>query len=129
MLIVADQADARKSLIALCESRGDIQIVGEAACGKAAIDAAGSLNPDIMILDATLPDMSGFDLLRAVAQDTCPMCVMVSSCAEHAARAFEEGAIDYLVMPVAAQRFDRAMTRARDRLHDAFPMNGRFETD
>src|SRR6267154_384059 len=69
MLIVADQADARKSLIALCESRGDIQIVGEAACGKAAIDAAGSLNPDIMILDATLPDMSGFDLLRAVAQD------------------------------------------------------------
>jgi DNA-binding LytR/AlgR family response regulator len=116
ILIVEDQAHARDSLIGLCECRDDIRVVGAAACGNAAIDAAGTLNPDIVLLDAVLPDMSGFDLLRAMAADTCPLGIMVSSCADHATRAFEEGAFDYLVMPVAAKRFDRALTRARDRL-------------
>jgi two-component system, LytTR family, response regulator len=128
VLIVEDQALARDSLIGLCECRGDIQVVGEAACGKAAIDAAGTLNPEIVLLDAELPDMSGFDLLRAVAADTCPLGIMVSSCADHATRAFEEGAFDYLVMPVAAKRFDRALTRARDRLDNGTSRSGRFSS-
>jgi two-component system LytT family response regulator len=126
VLIVEDHAHARDSLIGLCERSGDIQVVGEAGCGKAAIDAAGTLDPDIVLLDAELPDMSGFDLLRAVAADTYPLGIMVSSCADHATRAFEEGAFDYLVMPVAAKRFDRAMTRARYRLNCAAPGPPRF---
>jgi len=117
VLIVEDHVHARDNLIGLCECRGDIQIVGEVGCGKAAIGAAGALNPDIVLLDAELPDMSGFDLLRAMAADTSPLGIMVSSCTEHATRAFEEGALDYLVMPVGAKRFDRAMTRARHRLN------------
>jgi DNA-binding LytR/AlgR family response regulator len=129
VLIVEDHAHARASLIGLCECRGDIQVVGEAACGKAAIDAAGTLNPEIVLLAAELPDMSGFDLLRAVAADTCPLGIMVSSCADHATRAFEEGAFDYLVMPVAAERFDRALTRARYRLNYTASGIGRFSSD
>jgi two-component system LytT family response regulator len=105
---------------------GDIHVVGEAACGKTAIDAAALLNPDIVLLDVELPDMSGFDLLRAVAADTCPLGIMVSSCADHAPRAFEEGAFDYLVMPVTAMRFDRAMARARYRLTCAARGSNRF---
>ncbi len=96
-------------------------MVGEAACGRAAIDAAGALNPDIMLLDVQLPDMSGFDLLRAVAVGNRPLGIMVSNCADHADRAFEEGAFDYFVMPVAEKRFDLAMTRARNRLAHALP--------
>jgi DNA-binding LytR/AlgR family response regulator len=129
ILIVENQAHARESLIELCECTGDIQVVGEAACGKAAIDAAGKLNPDIVLLDAELPDMSGFDLLRAVATDTCPLGILVSNSSDHATRAFEEGAFDYFVMPVAAKRFDRAMTRARYRLNYAEPGNSRFSSD
>jgi two-component system LytT family response regulator len=129
VLIVDDQADARAGLIGLCECRGDIQVVGEAACGKAALDAAGTLKPDIVFLDAELPDMSGFDLLRAVAADTSPLGIMVSSCTDHATRAFDEGAFDYLVMPVAAKRFDRAMTRAHFRLSCAASRSGRFSSD
>jgi two-component system LytT family response regulator len=129
VLIVEDHALARDSLIGLCECRGDIQVVGKAACGKAAIDAAGKLNPEIVLLDAELPDMSGFDLLRAVAADTCPLGIMVSNCTDYATRAFEAGAFDYLVMPVAANRFDRAMTRAHYRLNDAVPGNGPFYSD
>jgi two-component system LytT family response regulator len=129
ILIVENQAPARDSLIGLCECRDDIKVVGEAACGKAAIDAAGTLDPDIVLVDAELPDMSGFDLLRAVAADACPLGIMVSSCADHATRAFEEGAFDYLVMPVAAKRFDRALTRARYRLDHAASRNGSFYSD
>lgn len=101
-------------------------MVGEAACGMAAIDAAVKLNPDIMLLDVELPDMSGFELLRAVGADTHTLGIIVSKCADHAARAFAEGAIDYLMTPVSAERFDRAMLRARHRVDCAMPGAGRF---
>ena len=125
VLIVDDHVDTRNSLIRLCERRDDVQVVGEAACGTAAIDAAGPLNPDIVLLGVELPDMSGFDLLRTVAAETRPLGIMASNCADHATRAFEEGAFDYLVMPVAALRFDRAMTRAHYRLNYALSGFGR----
>ena len=129
ILIVDDQAPARDRLIRLCERSHDAQVVGEAACGMAAIDAAGALNPDILLLDVELPDMSGFELLRAVGADARPLAIMVSDCADHAIRAFAEGAIDYFVMPVSAQRFDLALARARHRFNDPPPANGRAAFD
>jgi two-component system, LytTR family, response regulator len=126
ILIVDDQAPARDSLLRLCERNDDVQVVGEAACGVAAIEATGKLNPDIMLLDVELPDMSGFELLRAVGADSHPLGIMVSKCADHAVRAFAEGAIDYLVTPVTADRFDQAMARARHRFDCALPGYGRF---
>jgi two-component system, LytTR family, response regulator len=129
VLIVDDQARGRENLFWLCECRGDLQVVGAAACGKAAIDAASALNPDIMFLDVELPDMSGFDLLRTAAVGPRPLGIMVSNCAAHANRAFEEGAFDYLVMPVASERFDRVINRARDRLEHAESAGGRFSSD
>ncbi|MGC1520190.1 MAG: LytTR family DNA-binding domain-containing protein [Steroidobacteraceae bacterium] len=123
ILVVDDQAHARDNLIGLCERSDDVQVVGEAACGRAAIDAAGALNPDLMLLDVELPDMSGFELLRAVGAQTRPLGIMVSNCADHAIRAFAEGAIDYFMMPVSAERFDLAMARARRRFNRALPRN------
>jgi two-component system LytT family response regulator len=119
VLIVDDHADMRNSLIRLCCRSNDVEVVGEAASGTAAIDAAGPLSPDIVLLGVELPDMSGFDLLRAVAADMRPLGIMASSYADHAPRAFDEGAFDYFVMPVAAERFERAMVRARHRLNCA----------
>jgi two-component system LytT family response regulator len=126
ILIVDDQADRRDSLIRLCRRSDDIQVVGEAACGRSAIDAAASLDPDVMLLDVDLPDMSGFELLRAVGADSGPLGIMVSTCTDHAIRAFAEGAIDYLVLPVAADRFDQAIARARHRINPALPAFGLF---
>jgi len=126
VLIVDNRVETRNSLIRLCERRDDVQVVGEAACGTAAIDAAGPLSPDIVLLGVELPDMSGFDLLRAVTADIRPLGIMASNYPGHATRAYEEGAFDYLVMPVAAERFDRAMTRARHRLDYASPKPPRF---
>jgi two-component system LytT family response regulator len=125
ILIVDDQADARHRLSRLCKRNDDVEVVVEADCGSAAIDAAGTLNPDIVLLDVELPDMSGFDLLRAMGAGTQPLGIIVSPCADHATRAFEEGAIDYLITPVTAERFDRAMTRARHRIHSGLPGDGR----
>jgi two-component system, LytTR family, response regulator len=124
LLIVDDKTDARDSLIRLCERNEDVRVIGEVACGMAAIEAAGKLNPDIMLLDVELPDMSGFELLRAMGADTHPLGIMVSKCADHAIRAFAEGAIDYLVTPVTAERFDLAMSRARHRFNCASPGYG-----
>jgi DNA-binding LytR/AlgR family response regulator len=126
VFIVDDQAPARDSLIRLCERSDDVQVVGEAACGLAAIDAAGKLNPDIMLLNVQLSDMSGFELLRTMGEGTHPLGIMVSRCADHAIRAFTEGAIDYLVTPVTAERFDLAMARARHRCNYALPAYGPF---
>jgi two-component system LytT family response regulator len=79
-----------------------------------------------MLLDVELPDMSGFELLRATSAETHPLGIMVSRCADHATRAFEEGALDYFLMPVTAGRFDLAMARARDRLNGTLPADGRL---
>jgi two-component system, LytTR family, response regulator len=125
LLIVEDQVDARESLIRLCERCDDVQVVGEANCGQTAIDAADRLNPDILLLDVQLPDMSGFELLRAVKADTHRMGIMVSRCSDHATRAFEEGALDYFVMPVTAKRFDLAMARAHDRFNGTLLIDDR----
>jgi two-component system LytT family response regulator len=124
ILIVDDQADARDGLIRLCKRNDDIEAVVEADCGGAAIDAAGTLNPDILLLDVELPDMSGFELLRAMGAGAHPLGIMVSPCADHAIRAFAEGAIDYLVTPVTAERFDLAMARVRHRCSGALPGYG-----
>jgi two-component system LytT family response regulator len=125
ILIVDDHAHARDCLTRLCERSDDVQVVGEAACGMAAIDAAGTLNPDIMLLDVELPDMSGFELMRTMGADTRPLGIMVSHCADHATRAYAEGAIDYFLMPVTAERFDLAIARARHRFTCAPPEYGR----
>jgi two-component system, LytTR family, response regulator len=129
ILIVDDHAHARDSLTRLCERSDDVQVVGEAACGRAAIDAADTLNPDIMLLDVELPDMSGFELLRAVGAGTRPLGIMVSSCPDHAFRAFTEGAIDYFVMPVTEERFDLAIARARHQFNSALPGRGRVTSN
>jgi two-component system LytT family response regulator len=126
VLIVDEQTQAREGLIRLCESSEDIQVVGEVASGRAAVDAAGALKPDLMLLDVELPDISGFELLRTVGAGIHPLGIMVSTCADYAVRAFAEGALDYFLMPVTAERFDQAMVRARHRFNGAPPGYGHF---
>jgi DNA-binding LytR/AlgR family response regulator len=126
VLIVDGQAPARDSLIRHCERSDDVEVVGEAACGVAAIAAASKLNPDIMLLNVELSDMSGFELLRTMGAGTHPLGIMFSPRADHAIRAFTEGAIDCLVTPVAAERFDLAMARVRHRCNYALPGHGPF---
>ncbi|HET7756409.1 MAG TPA: LytTR family DNA-binding domain-containing protein [Steroidobacteraceae bacterium] len=115
LLIVDDEPLARASLTELCIGSNDLQVVGEADSGLAAIRAAGELRPDVMLVDAQLPDMSGFDVLRAASNEHGPLGIVVSSRAADAANALAAGAIDCLLKPVSAERFARSMERARAR--------------
>jgi two-component system LytT family response regulator len=81
-----------------------------------AIEAAYALKPDVMLINTQLPDMCGFDLLRAAGARSNPSAIMISSCIDHAIRAFAEGAIDYLLTPITGARFDLAIAHARHRI-------------
>jgi DNA-binding LytR/AlgR family response regulator len=74
-----------------------------------------TLAPDLMLIEVALPDMSGFDVLRAAGDGIRPLGIMISNRSEHAVRAFGEGAVDYLIKPVTPARFANAIGRARQR--------------
>jgi len=129
LLIVDEKPDARECLIRHCERSPDIQIVGAVGFGKAAMEAARPLDVDLMLLNADLPDMSGFELLRAMESAARPLSIMLSNCSSHAINAFAEGAIDYLLTPIIAEQFDLAMARARHRFGCTLPGSGSHARD
>jgi len=115
LLIVDDEPAARVGLIRLCERAPDMHVVGEAGTGAKAIEAVESLRPDLMLLDADLPDMSGFDVLRALRRRHQRRTILVTANAQDAPGAFAAGAIDYLVKPVNEAAFSDSILRARAR--------------
>jgi two-component system, LytTR family, response regulator len=115
LLIVDHEPLARSALASLCEHHAGVQVIGEADSGIAAINAVEELRPDVMLLDVELPDMSGFDVLRATRCEARPLAIMVSACTERETRTFNAGVIDYLVKPIRAARFAESIDRARQR--------------
>jgi DNA-binding LytR/AlgR family response regulator len=115
LLIVDDEPLARSTLARLCEHSAGVDVVGEAGSGSAAISAAERLQPDVMLLDVRLPDMTGFDVLRAARRNGTPLGIMVGAQSEQPFRAFEAGVIDYLVKPIGVARFTESLVRARQR--------------
>jgi two-component system, LytTR family, response regulator len=113
LLIVDREPSVRAELAQLCLRAADLQVVGEVDSGGAAIDAAQSLSPHVMLIDVALPDMSGFDLLRGAGVG--PLGIMTSHQPDFAERALAEGAVDYLIKPVRADRFEHAIARVRHR--------------
>lgn len=112
LLIVDKEPSVRSELAQLCRRVSDLQVVGEAESGVAAIDAAESLSPDVMLIEVALPDMSGFDVLRG-ATNSGHLGIMTSHQPDFADRAIAEGAVDYLIKPVSANRFENAIGRVR----------------
>jgi len=114
LLIVDQEPLVRSELAQLCRRVADLRVVGEVESGCAAIDAAESLSPDVMIIDVALPDMSGFDVLRG-AGNLGRLGIMTSRQPGFAERALAEGAVDYLLKPVRADHFEHAIGRVRQR--------------
>jgi two-component system, LytTR family, response regulator len=114
LLIVDREPSVRAELVQLCLRAADVHVVGEAESGGEAIDAAKSLAPDVMLIDVALPDMSGFDVLRG-AGNLRLLGIMISHRPDFAERAMAEGAVDYLLKPVSADRFEHAIGRVRQR--------------
>jgi two-component system LytT family response regulator len=115
LLIVDDEPAARLGLVRLCERAPGMRVVGEAGTGAKAIEAVESLRPDLMLLDADLPDMSGFDVLRALRRRQQRRTILLTANAQDAPGALAAGAIDFLVKPVNEAAFSASILRARAR--------------
>jgi two-component system LytT family response regulator len=115
LLIVDHDPAVRSWLLRWCRDSTAIQVVGEVESGRAAIGASENLNPDVLLVDVALPDMTGFDVLRAAGDGRRPLGIMMSHEPAQAVRAFAEGAVDYLLMPVSPDRLASAIHRAQQR--------------
>jgi two-component system LytT family response regulator len=117
-LIVDDEALARKRLRTLLADETDIEIIGEAASGQAAVQAISTARPDLVLLDIQMPGLDGFEVLRATSDIHRPFVVFVTAHDEHAIRAFDVQAIDYVLKPVIEDRVRVAVRRAVARLRE-----------
>ncbi|MBM3880603.1 MAG: response regulator transcription factor [Verrucomicrobia bacterium] len=119
-LIVDDEPLARERLRNLLEGEADLEVVGECGDGHEAVAATMREQPDLVFLDIQMPELDGFGVLEAVAAGgKVPAIVFVTAYNQHAVRAFEVHAVDYLLKPFDRQRFALALSRARVRLEQA----------
>ncbi len=112
-LIIDDEPHAREELESLLDETGAFEIVGR--CGNAveAVHAIRGERPDVVFLDIQMPAISGFELLAMIDDEDLPEIVFVTAHDEHALRAFEERAVDYLLKPVARDRLAKTVERLR----------------
>src|SRR5690606_10505795 len=105
VLIVDDERPARAKLRRLLEAESDVQIAGEAANGAQAVELIRAEAPDLVFLDIQMPVLDGFGVVDAIGLDAMPHVVFATAYDEHAIRAFEVRALDYLLKPYSTARF------------------------
>jgi two-component system LytT family response regulator len=116
VLIVDDESPARAKVRRLLADAPDVEIVGEAASGREAVDAIVSAAPDVVFLDVQMPELDGFGVIDEIGVDNMPQVVFTTAYDEHALKAFEVRALDYLLKPFTPERFQRVLERAREQL-------------
>lgn len=115
-VIADDESLARRGLIQLVEAHGGAELVAEASDGVGAIDAICEHRPDLALLDIRMPGADGFEVLSRLRGCERPEVVFVTAYDEHAVRAFDVEAVDYLTKPTTAERLAQALERVRSRL-------------
>jgi len=112
-LIVDDEPLARSGVVVRLSKFPDVEIVGESGDGPSAVEKILQLSPDVVFLDVQMPGMDGFEVLRALPSEDLPLVIFLTAYEQHALRAFEVHALDYLLKPLDDERFARAVQRAR----------------
>jgi two-component system LytT family response regulator len=113
VLIADDEWMARERLKNWLSEEPDVQVVGECSTGREALDAIRGELPDLVMLDVRMPDIDGFEVLRALGPGMTPMFVFVTAHEEFALQAFEARALDYLLKPIERPRFRSMLDHAR----------------
>jgi two-component system LytT family response regulator len=112
-LIVDDEPLARRGVALRLKKFKDFEIVGECGDGSSAVEKILALSPDVIFLDVQMPGMDGFEVLRAIPKEDLPSVIFLTAYEQHALRAFEVHALDYLLKPVDDDRFREALERAK----------------
>ncbi len=113
-LVVDDEHVARRVLREELEAQANVEVVGEADGGPGALEKIAVLEPDLVFLDLQMPEMGGFEVIQHLRGGAhVPVIIVVTAYDQYAVRAFDEGAIDYLLKPVGQPRLVRALDRAR----------------
>lgn len=118
-VLVDDEPLARALLAELLAETPEVEVVGEAATPAEAVPLVGRLKPDVLFLDIEMPGGTGFDVLQSLT--ALPHVVFTTAYDQHAVRAFETGAVDYLLKPFARSRFRRAIDRVVQRAREQRP--------
>jgi two-component system, LytTR family, response regulator len=116
IVLADDERPARALLVELLRSFPDAEVVGEASTGSEAVRVIERAEPDLALLDLSMPELDGIGVVRLLPRDSAPLVAFVTAYDEYAVRAFEVNAIDYLLKPVAPERMRETLDRARDRL-------------
>jgi two-component system LytT family response regulator len=115
-VVVDDEPLARSSLKVLLRHDPEIELVSECGSGMEALREIRRKKPELVFLDVQMPECDGFDVLEQLGKDLPPALVFVTAYDQYALRAFEAGALDYLLKPFDNARFGRALERAKERI-------------
>lgn len=116
-LVIDDEPLARRGLALRLETIDGVELVGQAASGRRALELVSQLKPQLLFLDIQMPGMDGFDVVRELGrQPHFPLVVFVTAFNDYAVKAFEAKALDYLLKPVEQDRLEATLARVRRRL-------------
>ncbi|MEP6733059.1 MAG: LytTR family DNA-binding domain-containing protein [bacterium] len=113
IIIVDDELVARQRIRRIASREEGIEIVAECATGREAVNAVLQHNPDLLVLDVQMPELDGFGVLAELPADRIPLVIFVTAFDEHALRAFDVHAVDYVLKPIDPDRLRAALMRAR----------------
>ncbi len=115
VLIIDDEAGSRSLIREYLLNYKDFQLIGECENGKDAIEKINRLTPDLIFLDINMPGYSGFEVVQQLT--TCPKIIFITAYDKYAIKAFDNNAIDYLLKPFTAQRFNQALEKLQSLNH------------
>ncbi|MGB1507890.1 MAG: LytR/AlgR family response regulator transcription factor [Crocinitomicaceae bacterium] len=117
-LIIDDERLAREELKSLLKEFNEIEIIGEAQNGEEGIQKVKDLNPDLIFLDVSMPEMTGFEMLKQLGD--IPNVIFVTAYDQYALKAFEVNALDYVLKPVETERLEDAIKKLKEREDNDF---------
>ena len=115
-IVVDDEPLARERLLKLLRAEGDVEVIGEAGNGRAAVELIKHERPDLVFLDVQMPELDGFGVIAELTNEERPAIVFVTAYDKFALKAFDVHAVDYLLKPFDKERFQMALRRALDHL-------------
>src|SRR5215469_8742153 len=115
VLVADDEAPARQRIIDLLRRDSQVAAIIEASDGLSAVEMIQDRRPDLVFLDVQMPELNGLEVIAEMGAERMPLTVFVTAYDQHAIRAFEANALDYLLKPFSDERLEAALARAKTR--------------